>query len=1035
MVGPFALALAGLLLFLLLNIILSLTPLMVDRGIGMAVFFRLVALQLPKLLVLAVPMAALFATFLGLGRLVHDREVIAFESIGISLRRLLLPLVLAAAALSAADFALNNWAVPASERAFQRTYLEVVFRQSIPRIRPNAVFSGPDNLFFYVRRYDASNRTLHDVLIYDTEGALFPVVSDVEPQITLITAEKGVWTEATWALDAGRAYGFDAGGRLIYSGSFERLSIPVDESVEQILSQSRSPDEMGIAELIARAGQASRSGQRVDPYLLEIHHKIALPLASIVFVLLGGALSFLFGGRGRAVGIIAGLLLVSVFTGLLWWTQALGQRGAMHPALAAWLPNLLFGGLGLLLFLRVDRLASRDLLARLRRLMPFLALLLTSVLPLRAKSVPIELQAEHLFLSSDRTEVHAQGAVHAAFEEVALSSDSLHLLQEPDGSWRFVGEGAVTLALRDEISLSGDRVTARIDATPDGLRIRQLEAESFRGWSRFVNSAGESHTLHFLGDSARVDFDDAGEPSRIDIEHGEATTCNCCGLPLSSQPYTLRATRLQIHPDRLLVAFGLTVRAAGASILWLPFYVQPLEEILESPLFPAFGRSGLRGWFLKWSAPFYVSEELYGSLLFDYYGRHRELGGGAMIRYSYDRCAGSIDAYYLPAKVGDPIARLSIEHSFDEAGAWRGSGTFDYRRSGDEESLTFSAIASARLGDWRIAAAAIRTREDLDGQTLLTQRLPELSLRGGPIRIGPLSWTPELTVSWVRQWRSDAWNGEALRLTAGAAVGIEPFRAAGFTVSPAAEISVARYVGDIRTTSRTALSASASATSGAITLDYAGSLVSGESPFPSDRIGSQQHIAWRVDRSGPIALRMEGGLDLIDGSTDPVSLILSWGANPSVSLSFSYQLDAALLEAIVLRGKGSIGAVSASWTVPYDAVTRRLDPSEVKLDAAEDRSTAQVRISWEAGRLGSLQGMLETRTPTGWGLSLAVDCRVERTPRIAPPRVRLFRDIGDCIQVGIERASDQVWLYVSILAFPEAVLRYGTGSASFAWGE
>jgi len=97
MVGPFVLALVGLLLFLLLNIVLSLTPLMVDRGIGMSTVLRLVILELPGLFVLAVPMAALFATFLGLGRLMHDREIMAFESIGISLRRMLLPLIVAAA--------------------------------------------------------------------------------------------------------------------------------------------------------------------------------------------------------------------------------------------------------------------------------------------------------------------------------------------------------------------------------------------------------------------------------------------------------------------------------------------------------------------------------------------------------------------------------------------------------------------------------------------------------------------------------------------------------------------------------------------------------------------------------------------------------------------------------------------------------------------------------------------------------------------------------------------------------------------------
>lgn len=106
MIGPFLISVGGLLLFILLNLILSLSDLMVDRGVGVSALVHLLLLKLPSLLVLALPVSGLFATFLGLGRLVHDREVIAFQAAGISLRRLLLPLVIAATLIAAADFAL-----------------------------------------------------------------------------------------------------------------------------------------------------------------------------------------------------------------------------------------------------------------------------------------------------------------------------------------------------------------------------------------------------------------------------------------------------------------------------------------------------------------------------------------------------------------------------------------------------------------------------------------------------------------------------------------------------------------------------------------------------------------------------------------------------------------------------------------------------------------------------------------------------------------------------------------------------------------
>jgi len=1038
-VGPFVLALAGLLLFLLLNIVLSLTPLTVDRGIGMATLLRLVILELPKLFVLAVPMAALFATFLGLGRLMHDREIMAFESIGISLRRLLMPLIAAAALVGAADFAINNWAAPASERAFQRTYLEVVFRQSIPRITPNAVFSGPDNLFFYVRRYDAGTRTLHDILIYDTEGDLFPSVSESETQIALITAETGTWTERTWDLEGGRTYGFDADGALVYSGGFERLSIPVDRSVEQILSQARSPDEMGISELISRVEQASRTGQRAQPYVLEIHHKIALPLTTIVFVLLGGTLSFTFGARGRAVGIIASLLLISIFTGLLWWTQALGQRGAMHPALAAWLPNLLFGGLGLLLFLRVDRLASRDLLKRLRRLVPFLALLGLTAWSAAGQEIPLVLRAEDLFISSDRSEVRAEGSVEASFEDVALAADVLDLHQAADGQWLFEATGDVRLAIEGEISLAGDRLAAVIEVTDAGTLTRSLEAGQFRGESRFLNSLGEEHTLYFRGELGQITFDEAGEAVLIEVRRGEVTTCDCCGLPFESQPYTIRATRFQLYPERLLVTYGLTARVGGVAAFWLPFYVQPLEETLESPLFPAIGQSGSRGWFLKWNVPFYVSERLYGSLLFDYYSAFSELGVGIILRYSSGGHDGSIDAYYFPAKVGDPIVRLTLDHSFDIGTAWRGSGELSYEAHGDDESLSFAASTTGRLDGWQITASAVRSWEDAanDGdEAVVTQRLPEISLSHGALPVGRVSVTPRGTVTWVREWQGNALVAGALRLGGGASIGVERFSAAGFSVAPSIDLSFTRYAGDNVSLSRTAITVSVPATRGGLTVDYDGAFATAKSPFDFDRIDAKQHIGWGIARSDPIGLRIDGGLNLISGALDPLSFVLTWGKTVSWSLSLSYDLEDALLEnPVVLRGDGSFGRLGASWSIPYDPVDAQFDPISVQLAATGDRTEIRVWTTFDGGVLATLGGTVELRTPSDWGASFGVTYEAGPPAHMKNPRYRLFRDIGDCIQVGIERASDQVWLYASILAFPEAILRYGTESASFELGE
>jgi len=367
MVGPFVLALAGLVLFILLNVILSLSYLMVDRGIGVMTFLRLILYRVPAVLVLAVPMAALFATFLGLGRLGHDREIMAFESIGISLRRILLPLLLAASLVAGLDFVLYNWGVPAAEASFQSTFRGIIFSQAAPRITANEFFKGPEDQFFYVRRYDTDNGSMQDVFIYDITGRIFP---QADTHVTILTAQEGQWIDPTLELSGGRIYGFNLDGEIVYSGEFENLAIPMEQSIEQVFARSKTPSEMGIGELLGRIRAARSNAQRTNEYVVELHLKLSLPLTTVVFVLLGGAFSLIFGTRSRAIGIVISLGLVGVFQGLLFLTQTFGQRGAMNPALAPWIPNLVFGVLGLVLFLWVDRLASRNLWNRLRRRLP-----------------------------------------------------------------------------------------------------------------------------------------------------------------------------------------------------------------------------------------------------------------------------------------------------------------------------------------------------------------------------------------------------------------------------------------------------------------------------------------------------------------------------------------------------------------------------------------------------------------------------------------------------------------------------------------
>ncbi|HCP32167.1 TPA: hypothetical protein DIT45_02845 [Candidatus Acetothermia bacterium] len=1037
MSGPFLISLFGLLLFILLNLILSLSDLMVDRGVGITTLMRLLLLKMPSLLVLALPVSGLFATFLGLGRLVHDREVMALEAAGISLRRILLPLLVAAFLLGGLDFALYNWAVPFSEHAYQRELRGIIFRQGVPHIQANTFFKGPEGQFFYVRRYDAQDGTLRGILVYDIEGKVFP---QAEAAVTILTAETGRWEQRAWDLNEGRVYSYNQKGELIYTGTFEQLHVTVDRSEADFLLRSRTPAEMGIGELRSRITLLRTSGLPAADLIVECHLKAAIPLATLVFVLFGGSTSLIFGWRSRAAGVVISLLLVGLFQGVLLWTQTLGRRGMIPPSLAAWIPNILFGLIGIFLFLRLDRLRYRDLWTRIRHTFPFLGILLLVSLLAWGDEIPVEIECEELFISADRTHVHAQGAVRLSYGETLLSADQVTLDEEEEGSWKLRASEEVHLAIGEDLTLSGDDLSTLLVLEDGSLITRKATAVCFRGKSTFLNSQGEEQLLLYQGKEGRIEFDSNGEVTSIEVREGQLTTCDCYGRALRDQPYSIETGRLLLYPDRLLVAFNLTVSSFGYPVFWLPVYVQPLEETLDSPLFPAIGKSGLRGWFLKWNFPFYLDEENYGAVLFDCFSRFHEVGLGTVLHYAFAVHQGKAKVYYFPAQVGDRVFEVSLDHTTALIDGWGMGGRLAYSQLGEEKNLSFAFSLNGDVDSWRFNLSAERSREEEEEVIYTTERLPGLVISRTRIDIDPFYILPRLEAGWFREWEGKKGGevsvSESFRFDGSLQTSLRPLSFWGFTLTPTTSLRLTHYGASVESQSREALSCSASLCYPGMDLSYTYLQINGRSPFYFDRLKSVNQISWRFAREGTLSLHVDGGFDLATVTFNPLLITARWSGWSSLTLLTRYDLTTAVVEEISLSGRWNSETNEVSWEVPYEPRVGRFKPVVFEIRGKDETGKLTLTGKVDPGEAKLIEGVLqvELRSEVGWGINLGG--RYEQgSQTIMAPSLGLFRDLCDCLRIGIEYKSGQVWLYTSILAFPEAVLRYTPTGAGLKVGQ
>jgi lipopolysaccharide export LptBFGC system permease protein LptF len=102
------------------------------------------------------------------------------------------------------------------------------------------------------------------------------------------------------------------------------------------------------------------------PYLTQWHYRWALPAVCLVTVLLAAPLGIHFSRRASSGGVAMAVLLCGGLMFLTNFALSFGEAGYLSPALAAWLPDLVFSLIGLYLFQR--RISGRPIYQTLRRM-------------------------------------------------------------------------------------------------------------------------------------------------------------------------------------------------------------------------------------------------------------------------------------------------------------------------------------------------------------------------------------------------------------------------------------------------------------------------------------------------------------------------------------------------------------------------------------------------------------------------------------------------------------------------------------------
>jgi len=305
----------------------------------------IIILNLPSVIVLSIPMGVLLATVMVLNRLCLSSEITVMRSCGIGLSRIAKPIFIFAVIMSIATFFINETVAPAMSRYSKNTALYALGQKNVPEGRQNFVFKELNGDGFLKRLFYvgySGKKSLHNVTVLDNSK---------EGTLQILQAREGKTSPEGWKFFKGAIYTIDDNGKILNTTLFDdsvvKFGLDLSEEINNNLAK-----EMNFTALAKYLTKSDLSPEERRNLSVQLFDKIALPLTTVVFVLIGVPLAITPPRVRYNRGFLFSILIIFAFYVLRALSISFGSAGSLNTCLAAWLPNIILASVGCYLYYR-----------------------------------------------------------------------------------------------------------------------------------------------------------------------------------------------------------------------------------------------------------------------------------------------------------------------------------------------------------------------------------------------------------------------------------------------------------------------------------------------------------------------------------------------------------------------------------------------------------------------------------------------------------------------------------------------------------
>jgi LPS export ABC transporter permease LptG/LPS export ABC transporter permease LptF len=303
----------------------------------------------PYFLYTTTPLSMLLAVLVTFGLLQRSNEITAIKATGISLYRIIIPVLLASMLVAGGLFLSDQFYLPYTNKRQDALRNQIKGKPAQTYLRPDRkwIFGQHSDIYYY-QFFDPDRDVFGGVSVFQFDPHTFQITHRID-------ADRAHWSEQMnrWVYEQGWERSLN-GSVHLSDRKFDVATYPeLSEPPAYFKKEIKQSSEMNYEELRRYIHDLEQSGFDVVRLRVQLQKKIAYPLITLVMAVLAIPFALSAGKRSAVAGVAT-----AIGIGVVYWTtnslfEAMGNLSQLPPAVAAWSPDLVFGFIGGYLILRM----------------------------------------------------------------------------------------------------------------------------------------------------------------------------------------------------------------------------------------------------------------------------------------------------------------------------------------------------------------------------------------------------------------------------------------------------------------------------------------------------------------------------------------------------------------------------------------------------------------------------------------------------------------------------------------------------------